>query len=118
MRKPSRRQQSRASPGYGAGSVPHQSGYIYLVTNKMGQYRLIILSRPMIGGEMFGLLSTLQSGRGTLLIPVSTPIVFVPVKNFKGELQFGKFNADAGISPTYSTLLKRATEEPFVLLVK
>ena len=102
----------------GAVSVPHQSGYIYLVTNKMGQYRLIILSRPMIGGEMFGLLSTLQSGRGTLLIPVSTPIVFVPVKNIKGELQFGKFNADAAIHATYTALLKRATEEPFVLLVK
>ena len=84
----------------------------------MGQYRLIILSRPMIGGEMFGLLSTLQSGRGTLLIPVSTPIVFVPVKNFKEELQFGKFNADSPIHATYTALLKRATEEPFVLLVK
>jgi hypothetical protein len=40
------------------------------------------------------------------------------VKNFKGELQFGKFNADAGIYTAYSALLKRATEEPFVLLVK
>jgi transcriptional regulator with XRE-family HTH domain len=102
----------------GAVSVPHQSGYIYLVTNKMGQYRLIILSRPMIGGEMFGLLSTLQSGRGTLLTPVSTPIVFVPVKNLGKDLQFGKFNADAGVYENYAALLKRATEEPFVLLVK
>ena len=102
----------------GVVSVPHQSGYIYLVTNKMGQYRLIILSRPMIGGEMFGLLSTLQSGRGTLLTPVSTPIVFVPVKNLGKDVQFGKFNADASVYPTYSALLKRATEEPFVLLVK
>ncbi len=102
----------------GAVSVPHQSGYVYLVTNKMGQYRLILLSRPMIGGEMFGLLTTLQSGRGTQLTPVSTPIVFVPVKNLGADLQFGKFNGDASIYPTYATLLKRATEEPFVLLVK
>jgi hypothetical protein len=67
---------------------------------------------------MFGLLTTLQSGRGTLLIPVSTPIVFVPVKNLKGDLQFGKFNSDSSVYPMYDALLKRATEEPFVLLVK
>jgi transcriptional regulator with XRE-family HTH domain len=102
----------------GAVSVPHQSGYIYLVTNKMGQYRLIILSRPMIGGEMYGLLTTLQSGRGTLLTPVSTPIVLVPLKSFEAEPQFGKFNADAAVYAAYQAILKRATEEPFVLLVK
>jgi transcriptional regulator with XRE-family HTH domain len=102
----------------GAVSVPHQSGYIYLVTNKMGQHRLIILSRPMIGGEMFGLLTTLQSGRGTMLTPVSTPIVFVPVKNAGQDIQFGKFNAGATVYESYMALLKRATEEPFVLLVK
>jgi transcriptional regulator with XRE-family HTH domain len=102
----------------GAVSVPHQSGYIYLVTNKMGQYRLIILSRPMIGGEMFGLLTTLQSGRGAALTPVSTPIVFVPLKNLGSAAVFGKFDADSSIYVTYSTLVSRATEEPFVLLVK
>jgi transcriptional regulator with XRE-family HTH domain len=102
----------------GAVSVPHQSGYIYLVTNKMGQYRLIILSRPMIGGEMFGLLTTLQSGRGTILTPISTPIVLVPVKNLGSDLQFGKFMAEAPVYKTYSALLKRATEEPFVNLIK
>ncbi len=30
----------------GEVSIPHQSGYIYLVTNKAGQYRLIIVTRP------------------------------------------------------------------------
>lgn len=102
----------------GAVSVPHQSGYIYLVTNKMGQYRLIILTRPMIGGEMYGILTTLQSGRGTLLTPVSTPIVLVPVKNFEAVPQFGKFNAGDPVYDSYAKLLNRALEEPFVLLVK
>jgi len=85
---------------HGAVLIPHQSGYIYLVTNKIGQCRLIILSCPMIGGEMIGLLTTLQSGRGTLLTSVSTPIVLVPLKNPDKDLQFGKFNADA---PIYAT---------------
>ena len=31
---------------------------------------------------------------------------------------FMNFNADASIYPMYNALLKRATEEPFVLLVK
>jgi transcriptional regulator with XRE-family HTH domain len=101
----------------GSVSVPHQSGYIYLVTNKLGQYRLMILSRPMISGEMYGLLTTLQSGRGTQLTPVSTPVVLVPVKNFENEVQFGKVDRSAAMFERYSALIKRATEEPFVMLL-
>ena len=102
----------------GAVSVPHQSGYIYLVTNKVGQYRLAILSRPMISGEMYGLITTLQSGRGTQLTPVSTTMVLVPVKTFKDEIQFGKIAKDMSIFPKYDQLLKRVIDEPFVLLIK
>ncbi len=102
----------------GSVSVPHQSGYIYLVTNKMGQYRLIILSRPMISGEMYGVITTLQSGRGTLLTPVSTPLVLVPVKAFGTDIQFGKVPKDAPIFARYRELLKRAIDEPFVMLIK
>jgi transcriptional regulator with XRE-family HTH domain len=102
----------------GSVSVPHQSGYIYLVTNKMGQYRLIILSRPMISGEMYGLITTLQSGRGTLLTPVSTPLVLVPVKNFENEIHFGKIPQDSPVFGRYQALLKRAVEEPFVMMIK
>jgi transcriptional regulator with XRE-family HTH domain len=102
----------------GSVSVPHQSGYIYLVTNKVGQYRLAILSRPMISGEMYGLITTLQSGRGTQLTPVSTPLVLVPVKTFENEIQFGKIARDMAIFAKYDQLLKRAIEEPFVMLIK
>ena len=65
----------------GAVSVPHQSGYIYLLTNKHGQCRMVTLSRPMIGGEMFGLLATLQSGKGATLMPIAVPVVLAPVKS-------------------------------------
>src|SRR5262249_46850759 len=44
---------------YGEVSVPNQSGHIYLVTNRHGQYRLITLSRPTIAGEMYGIITTL-----------------------------------------------------------
>ena len=64
----------------GQVSAPHQSGHIYLVTNKHGQYRMIIVSRPTIKGELYGILTTLQVGRGAQLTPVATPIVLVPLK--------------------------------------
>ena len=43
----------------GTVSVPNESGYVYLVTNRQGQYRLVIVSRPTYG-EMFGIMTTLQ----------------------------------------------------------
>src|SRR5262249_6675147 len=51
----------------GSVSVPNQSGYIYLVTRRQGQYRLIIVARPTITHEMFGVITTLQVGRGAQL---------------------------------------------------
>jgi transcriptional regulator with XRE-family HTH domain len=102
----------------GSVSVPHQSGYIYLVTNKVGQYRMIIVSRPMISGEMYGLITTLQSGRGTMLTPVSTPLVLVPIKGFAGDVEFGKIDKSSACYERYRKYLRRAVDEPFVMLIK
>jgi transcriptional regulator with XRE-family HTH domain len=99
----------------GSISVPHQSGYIYLVTNKLGQHRMATLSRPMIGGEMFGLLATLQSGKGATLMPIAVPIVLAPVRNF-GDVSFGLIRPDDGIYAAYEKLLRRCINEPFVVL--
>ena len=101
----------------GSVSIPHQSGYIYLITNRMGQYRLIVLSRPMIGGEMYGLLTTLHAGRGAQLLPVSTPIVLSPMSRIGHEPQFGRIEAGSAVYPHYRLLLRRALEEPFALLI-
>ncbi len=64
---------------YGSVAVPNQSGHIYLVTNRHGQYRLITVSRPTITGEMHGILTTLLAGRGSQLTPIAAPIAFVPI---------------------------------------
>lgn len=100
----------------GAVSVPHQSGYIYLVTNKHGQHRMITLSRPMIGGEMFGILATLQSGKGATLMPIAVPIVLAPVAIFGEELRFGLVAPGEAPYPVYEKLLRRCITEPFVIL--
>lgn len=63
---------------YGEVAAPHQSGHIYLVTNRHGQHRLVVLSRPSIEGAMYGVLTTLQAGRGSQLIPVAAAIALVP----------------------------------------
>ncbi len=51
-------------------SVPHQSGHIYLVTNRMDRCVVVVAGRPTIRGEMHGLLTTLRSDRGAHLSPV------------------------------------------------
>jgi hypothetical protein len=98
-------------------SIPHQSGYIYLVTSKAGQYRLVIISRPTIAGEMFGIVTTLQSGRGTHLLPVATPVALVPMKNFAGDAAFGRIDKGHGFHGRYRGLIDRTVEEPFALLI-
>jgi hypothetical protein len=57
--------------------MPYQSGYIHLVTNEHGQYRLVTLGRPSISGDMYGLLMTLRSARGGRLTPVAAPIALL-----------------------------------------
>ena len=65
---------------YGEVAVPNQSGHIYLVTNRHGQHRLITVSRPTISGEMYGIITTLLAGRGSLLTPIAAPIAYLPIK--------------------------------------
>src|SRR5207253_2388747 len=65
---------------FGEVAVPNQSGHVYLVTNRSGQHRLITVSRPTITGEMYGILTTLLAGRGSLLTPIAAPIAFVPLQ--------------------------------------
>lgn len=55
-------------------SMPNLSGHIYLVTNATGQHRLTILARPTINGALYGVLTTLQVGLGSQLVPVACAI--------------------------------------------
>lgn len=99
---------------WGQVSIPHQSGHIYLVTNRHGQFRLVVMSRPIINGEMHGILTTLLAGRGAQLTPVSTPIAFIPIDN--GEKHhFGRIAKGHPAFERYSSSLRRTVEEPFAL---
>jgi transcriptional regulator with XRE-family HTH domain len=100
----------------GVVSAPHQSGHIYLVTNKHGQYRLVIVARPTIKGEMHGILATLQVGRGSQLTPVATPIVLVPAKAVPSPA-FGLIKSGHDCYVVYRGFLKRTVDEPFALFM-
>ena len=101
----------------GLVSVPHQSGHIYLVTNRQGQYRLVIISRPTINGEMFGIMTTLRVGRGSELMPVSGPIAYVPLAALP-KAEFGRIPAGHACHPQYRKLLRRTVEESFALFLQ
>lgn len=100
----------------GLVSVPNQSGHIYFITNRQGQYRLIVVARPTIKGEMYGIITTLQVGRGAQLMPVSAAIAFVPVSSV-ADLQFGRIADGHACYEEYRRHLRRTVEEPFALFL-
>ena len=102
---------------YGEVAVPNQSGHIYLVTNRHGQHRLITVSRPTILGEMYGIITTLLAGRGSLLTPIAAPIAFLPIKQI-AKPTLGRVTKEDANYATYREHLRRTMEEPFALFMQ
>jgi transcriptional regulator with XRE-family HTH domain len=101
---------------FGEVAVPNQSGHIYLVTNRNGQHRLITLSRPTITGEMYGIITTLLAGRGSLLTPIAAPIALVPL-NAVANPTFGRIASGDANHALYSKHLQLTISEPFALFL-
>jgi transcriptional regulator with XRE-family HTH domain len=101
---------------FGEVAVPNQSGFIYLVTNRHGQHRLITISRPTILGEMYGILTTLLAGRGSLLTPIATPIAYLPIAMIASPT-LGRISADDPNYAVYRAHLKRTVDEPFAMFL-
>ena len=100
----------------GEVAVPHQSGFIYLVINKHGQHRVITVSRPTVGGVMYGIISTLRAGPGSQLTPVAAPIAYVPLKNV-AKPSLGRVGPDDANHALYRDYLRRTTDESFALFL-
>ena len=99
----------------GLVSVPNESGYVYLVTNRQGQYRLVVISRP-IYGEMFGIMTTLQVGRGNQLLPVAAPIAYLSLKALT-NVEFGRIAKGHRRYEDYRKHLARTVDERFALFL-
>ena len=97
----------------GVVSLPNKSGHLYLHTNEEGQMRLAILGRPLITGQMYGVLTTLLSGAGTQLLPVTAPLALIPL-NAKTKTEFGRITDTSSAYAGYREHLLRATREDFV----
>jgi hypothetical protein len=97
-------------------AVPNQSGFIYLVTNRHGQHRLITVSRPTILGEMYGIITTLLAGRGSLLTPIAAPIAFLPARNIPNP-SVGRVSSDDANYAAYRQHLRRTIDEPFAMFL-
>ena len=102
---------------YGEVSVPNESGHIYLITNRHGQHRLITVSRPTILGEMYGIITTLLAGRGSLLTPVAAPIAFLPIKMIPNPT-LGRISSGDANYAIYREHLRKTIEEPFALFLR
>jgi len=101
---------------FGEVAVPNQSGHIYLVTNRHGQHRLITLARLAISNEMYGIITTLLAGRGSLLTPIAAPIAFLPVKTIPSPT-LGRVSLDDTNYAIYREHLRRTIDEPFALFL-
>lgn len=96
-------------------SMPHLSGHTYLMTSEEGQYRMIMLGRATREARMFGLLSTLQVGAGSQLVPVSCPVALVPLEQV-AEPVFGFVGEDAERFAEYRAVLNTAMGDDFCRL--
>ena len=96
-------------------SMPNLSGHTYLVTSESGQYRLIVLGRATREKRMFGLLSTLQVGAGSQLVPVACPIALAPLRQF-AEPVFGLTRPGEPAYPEYRAIFETALRGDFCRL--
>ena len=108
--------QDAAFTQFGEVAVPNQSRHIYLVTNRHGQHRLITVAHLAISGEMYGIITTLLAGRGSLLTPIAAPIAYVPVKMIENPT-FGRISSDNANYAAYRAHLRRTIDEPFAMFL-
>jgi transcriptional regulator with XRE-family HTH domain len=108
--------QDAAYTQYGEVAVPNQSGHIYLVTNRHGQHRLITVARLAISGEMYGIITTLLAGRGSMLTPIAAPIAYLPIKMVSVPT-LGRISPDDANYALYRMHLRRTVDEPFALFL-
>jgi transcriptional regulator with XRE-family HTH domain len=99
----------------GQVSLPNESGHVYLVTNQRGQHRLVMLGRPSITGEMYGLLTTLLAGVGSQLTPVTAAVAFVPLRG--GAPALGLIGPEHPAYADYRSRIDRVLRQGYARLL-
>jgi hypothetical protein len=65
---------------------------------------------------MYGIITTLLAGRGSMLTPIAAPIAFLPIKNIPSPT-VGRISSGDANYAVYSDHLRRTVEEPFALFL-
>ncbi len=95
--------------------IPASSMFIHLVSLTKGAMRMIIVSQLDRGGEMRGIITTLNKQRATY-VPVATPIVYVRQEEFPAG-QFGELTSQNPAYSRYKALLEDTVEQGYARLV-
>ena len=65
---------------------------------------------------MYGIITTLLAGRGSLLTPIAAPIAYLPIKMVENPT-FGRISPNGANFALYRQHLRRTTEEPFAMFL-
>jgi transcriptional regulator with XRE-family HTH domain len=96
--------------------IPASSMFIHLVSLTKGAMRMVIVSQLDIGGQMRGLITTLNKQRAQFM-PVSAPIVYVKRSQFD-DLTLGELGVGHATHAGYKRLLDEALEQGYVRLIQ
>ncbi len=95
--------------------IPASSMFIHLVSLTKGAMRMIVVSQLDRGGEMRGLITTLNKQRASFT-PVATPIVYVQTATINAD-DLGECTPQHPAYARYHRLLDDTTEQGYARLI-
>jgi hypothetical protein len=95
--------------------IPASSMFIHFVSLTKGAMRMVLVSQIDQGGEMRGLITTLNKQRA-MFVPVSSPIVYVKQAEFKSAA-LGELTPKSAAYAGYKALLQATSDEGYARLV-
>lgn len=78
-----------------------------------GRYRMMMLGRPTVQGTLYGVLSTLEVGHGSQLVPSVGPVVLMRLDRIT-DPEFGLIAPGKSAHRRYRAVLDEATAQDFV----
>ena len=95
--------------------IPAATNFIHLVSLTKGSLRTILVSQLDLTGHMRGLITTVNK-QAALLVPVSTPIVYVRRDRIEQDT-FGEFAPSHPRHATYAAIVHEATSQGYAKLI-
>ncbi len=95
--------------------IPASSMFIHLVSLTKGAMRMVIVSQLDRGGEMRGIITTLNKQRA-MFVPVATPIVYAKKEDFSG-CPLGEITPAQSVYAAYQALLTDTVDQGYARLV-